>query len=123
MAGAAVYVLAFDNSVTANGFSDGDGGFSFVGLDPGEIRIAAEREDRLTYDGGRMPGASWFAGAELNFARNLLRFDDDREARADAVVAPDVVAPRAEHADGGPALPVLGPLHGERAAAAGRSRP
>ena len=27
-----------------------------------------------------MPGAKWFAGAELNFAENLLRFRDDRKA-------------------------------------------
>jgi hypothetical protein len=31
-------------------------------------------------DAHRMPGARWFSGARLNFARNLLRFDDDREA-------------------------------------------
>jgi acetoacetyl-CoA synthetase len=28
----------------------------------------------------RMPGAKWFPGAELNFAENLLRFSDGREA-------------------------------------------
>ena len=28
----------------------------------------------------KFPGASWFEGAELNFARNLLRFRDEREA-------------------------------------------
>jgi acetoacetyl-CoA synthetase len=27
-----------------------------------------------------MPGAKWFSGARLNFAENLLRFDDDRPA-------------------------------------------
>ena len=31
-------------------------------------------------DGDRMPGASWFVGAELNFAENLLRHRDDRPA-------------------------------------------
>ena len=29
--------------------------------------------DRVLVDGDRMPGARWFAGAELNFAENLLR--------------------------------------------------
>ncbi len=28
----------------------------------------------------RMPGTEWFAGAKLNFAQNLLRYSDDREA-------------------------------------------
>ena len=31
-------------------------------------------------DLGKFPGASWFDGAKLNFAQNLLRFKDDREA-------------------------------------------
>ncbi len=31
-------------------------------------------------DPARMPGAKWFAGAELNFAQNLLRYRDDRAA-------------------------------------------
>jgi len=31
-------------------------------------------------DGERMPGARWFPEARLNFAENLLRFDDDRTA-------------------------------------------
>ncbi len=35
---------------------------------------------RVLDDGGRMPGARWFAGAELNFAENLLRHRDDRLA-------------------------------------------
>jgi len=41
VAGAAVYVLGMDNRPAANGFSDGDGAFSFMGLDPGNIRVAA----------------------------------------------------------------------------------
>lgn len=41
VAGAAVYVLGMDNRPAANGFSDGDGAFSFIGLDPGEVRVAA----------------------------------------------------------------------------------
>jgi hypothetical protein len=41
VAGAAVYVLAADNGLMANGFSDGDGAFSFMGLDPGDVRVAA----------------------------------------------------------------------------------
>src|SRR6185295_2864815 len=28
----------------------------------------------------KMPGARWFAGAELNFAENLLRYRDERTA-------------------------------------------
>ena len=31
-------------------------------------------------DGDRMPGAKWFSGAKMNFAENLLRFQDDRTA-------------------------------------------
>ncbi len=31
-------------------------------------------------DLGRFPGARWFPGARLNFAQNLLRYDDDRTA-------------------------------------------
>ena len=31
-------------------------------------------------DFNRMPGAQWFPEARLNFARNLLRYRDDREA-------------------------------------------
>ena len=36
--------------------------------------------DRVLSDGDRMPGAKWFAGAELNFAENLLRHKDQRPA-------------------------------------------
>ena len=43
------------------------------------VRLDAEPEAVLA-DAGRMPGARWFPGARLNFARNLLRFHDDREA-------------------------------------------
>jgi acetoacetyl-CoA synthetase len=35
---------------------------------------------RTVEDFERMPGASWFPDASLNFAENLLRFRDDREA-------------------------------------------
>jgi acetoacetyl-CoA synthetase len=31
-------------------------------------------------DGAAMPGARWFAGTRLNFAANLLRYDDERTA-------------------------------------------
>jgi acetoacetyl-CoA synthetase len=31
-------------------------------------------------DGDKMPGARWFQGSRLNFAENLLRYDDEREA-------------------------------------------
>lgn len=43
--------------------------------------IIAERPaDRVVEDFERMPGARWFPGARLNFARNLLRRDDDAAA-------------------------------------------
>lgn len=35
---------------------------------------------RVLVDGDRMPGASWFPDARLNFAENLLKFRDDRVA-------------------------------------------
>ncbi|MCP4933721.1 MAG: acetoacetate--CoA ligase [bacterium] len=42
--------------------------------------IAAERGDIVLVDGDKMPGAKWFPQARLNFAENLLRHADDREA-------------------------------------------
>jgi acetoacetyl-CoA synthetase len=36
--------------------------------------------EQVIDDPGRMPGAQWFQGAELNFAQNLLRYRDDRIA-------------------------------------------
>ncbi len=43
--------------------------------------IRASRDpDRVLDNGDRMPGASWFPGARLNFAENLLRHDGDRTA-------------------------------------------
>ncbi len=36
--------------------------------------------DQVVDDTTRMPGARWFSGAELNFAENLLRYQDDRIA-------------------------------------------
>jgi acetoacetyl-CoA synthetase len=36
--------------------------------------------DEVLVDGDLMPGARWFVGAELNFAENLLRHQDDRPA-------------------------------------------
>ncbi len=44
-----------------------------------EIRADA-RGERVLVDGERMPGARWFPDARLNFAENLLRHDDAREA-------------------------------------------
>ena len=44
-----------------------------------EVR-ASRPWDRVLEDGERMPGARWFAGAELNFAENLLRHRDDHPA-------------------------------------------
>ncbi|MGH8460061.1 MAG: acetoacetate--CoA ligase [Stenotrophobium sp.] len=43
--------------------------------------VRAQREaDQVLLHGDAMPGAQWFEGAQLNFAENLLRFDDDRIA-------------------------------------------
>jgi len=43
--------------------------------------VVASREwDAVLEDGDRLPGARWFPGARLNFAENLLRLQDDREA-------------------------------------------
>ena len=42
--------------------------------------IASKPYDQVVDDPAKMPGANWFAGAELNFAENLLRFRDDRKA-------------------------------------------
>jgi len=42
--------------------------------------IASRRFDSVIDDPHKMPGARWFAGAELNFAENLLRFRDDQTA-------------------------------------------
>jgi acetoacetyl-CoA synthetase len=36
--------------------------------------------DQVIDDPSKMPGATWFSGARLNFAENLLRFRDDRAA-------------------------------------------
>ena len=41
--------------------------------------IASRTADVVLGDRG-MPGAEWFVGARLNFAENLLRYDDDRRA-------------------------------------------
>jgi len=42
--------------------------------------IASTPYEQVIDDVAKMPGASWFAGARLNFAENLLRFRDDRVA-------------------------------------------
>ena len=42
--------------------------------------IAAERGERVLIDDNKMPGAQWFPDARLNFAENLLRWRDDRDA-------------------------------------------
>jgi acetoacetyl-CoA synthetase len=42
--------------------------------------VATRRFDAVVEDFDRMPGARWFPGARLNFAENLLRFRDDRDA-------------------------------------------
>lgn len=42
--------------------------------------IAETRGTRVLADGGRMPGATWFPEARLNYAENLLRRRDDAPA-------------------------------------------
>ena len=42
--------------------------------------IASKPWTRVLDDETKMPGATWFEGAELNFAENMLRFRDDRDA-------------------------------------------
>jgi len=42
--------------------------------------IASKPFDQVVDDPRKMPGAKWFAGAELNFAENLLRHRDDQTA-------------------------------------------
>jgi len=41
---------------------------------------AGKTWDQVLTDGGKMPGAKWFAGSRLNFAENLLRYRDERTA-------------------------------------------
>ena len=41
---------------------------------------ASKRYDQVVDDLKRFPGATWFPGAKLNFAENLLRYRDDRLA-------------------------------------------
>ncbi|HVP15314.1 MAG TPA: acetoacetate--CoA ligase, partial [Terriglobales bacterium] len=42
--------------------------------------IASRKSPVVLADGDKMPGARWFPEARLNFAENLLRHADDREA-------------------------------------------
>jgi acetoacetyl-CoA synthetase len=48
--------------------------WDFVGI------RASRGYDRVVDDLGKFPGASWFPGARLNFAENLLRYRDDHPA-------------------------------------------
>ncbi len=41
---------------------------------------ASSQYSRVVDDLGKFPGARWFIGARLNFAENLLRYDDDHAA-------------------------------------------
>jgi len=45
----------------------------------GAVR-AAEQGERVLADGDKMPGATWFPDARLNYAENLLRLRDDSDA-------------------------------------------
>ena len=42
--------------------------------------VIGERGNAVIVDGDRMPGARWFPEARLNFAENLLRSRDDKDA-------------------------------------------
>ena len=42
--------------------------------------VSSHSWDSVLTDSGAMPGASWFKGARLNFAENLLRYQDDKSA-------------------------------------------
>ena len=42
--------------------------------------IASQPYDQVLDNPKKMPGAQWFSGARLNFAENLLRYRDDRQA-------------------------------------------
>ncbi len=42
--------------------------------------ISSRRYEKVVDDLNRFPGAKWFLGARLNFAQNLLRYDDDQTA-------------------------------------------
>ena len=42
--------------------------------------IASETSSTTVEGFDKMPGAKWFPGSRLNFAENLLRFDDDQNA-------------------------------------------
>ena len=42
--------------------------------------VIGERGETVLVDGERMPGAKWFPEARLNFAQNLLRSRDERDA-------------------------------------------
>jgi len=42
--------------------------------------ISSKRYDRVVDDLSKFPGATWFSGARLNFAENLLRCRDDYPA-------------------------------------------
>ncbi len=48
--------------------------WDFVGI------IYSKGYDQVVDDPGKLPGATWFSGAELNFAENLLRHRDDQTA-------------------------------------------
>jgi acetoacetyl-CoA synthetase len=42
--------------------------------------IASNKGERILLDGDKMPGSIWFPDASLNFAENLLKYRDDRNA-------------------------------------------
>jgi len=48
--------------------------WDFVGI------VSSRKYDLVVDDVTIMPGAKWFAGAQLNFAENLLRYRDERTA-------------------------------------------
>lgn len=45
-----------------------------------EFAVIGKKGERVLVDGEKMPGASWFPDAQLNFAENLLRYRDEQAA-------------------------------------------
>src|SRR5690554_2964508 len=44
------------------------------------FKIIGERGERIVVNPDQIPGAQWFPDAQLNFAENLLRYNDDHVA-------------------------------------------
>ncbi|MEL7428737.1 MAG: acetoacetate--CoA ligase, partial [Pseudomonadota bacterium] len=69
----------FDDYESLHAWSCEDGG-AFWDLVWDYCEIRGEKGARVVIDEHKMPGAHYFPDAQVNYAENLLRFDDDREA-------------------------------------------